>query len=54
MLFLILLLRYALIIAELYCMRKDAMSWEALKENVGFMVLVRVQDVILLFTYLML
>ena len=53
MLFLVLLLKYALIIAELSCMRKDAMSWEAPKENVGFMVLVSVQAVILLFTYLM-
>ena len=49
-----LLLGYALIIAELSCMRKDAVSWEAAKENVGFMVLVRVQAVILLFTHLML
>ena len=54
MLFLILLLGYALIIVELCCMRKDAVSWEVAKENVGFMVLVRVQAVILLFTYLML
>ena len=50
MLFLILLLGYALIIVELPCMRKDAVSWEAPKENVGFMALVRVQAVILLFT----
>ena len=49
-----LLLGYALIIVELSCMRKDAVSREAPKENVGFMVLVRVQAVILLFTYLML
>ena len=56
MLFFILLLGYALIIIELSCMRKDAVSWEAPKENVGFMVLVRVQAVthVLLFTYLML
>ena len=49
-------LEYALIIIELSCMRKDAVSWEAPKENVGFMVLVRVQAVthVLLFTYLML
>ena len=53
MLFLILLIEYALIIVELSCMRKDAVSCEAPKENVGFMVLVRVQAVILLFTYLM-
>ena len=52
MLFLILLLEYALIIVELSCMRKDAMSWEAPKENVGFIALVRVQAVILLSTYL--
>ena len=52
MLFLILLLGYALIIVELSYMRKDATSWEAPKENVGFMVLVRVQAVILLFIYL--
>ena len=45
-----LLFGYALIIVELSCMRKDATSWEALKENVGFMALVRVQAVILLFT----
>ena len=50
MLFLILLLEYALIIVELSCMQKDAVSWEALKVNVGFMILVRVQAVILLFT----
>ena len=50
MLFLILLPEYALVIVELPCMRKDAMSWEAPKENVGFMALVRVQAVILLFT----
>ena len=48
MLFLILLLEYALIIAELSCMQKDAVSWEAPKENVGFIALVRVQAVILL------
>ena len=52
--FLILLLEYALIIVELSCMRKDAVSCEAPKENVGFMVLVPVQAVILLFTHLML
>ena len=52
--FLILLLEYALIIVELSSMRKDAVSWEAPKENVGFMVLVCVQAIILLFTYLML
>ena len=46
--FLILSLEYALIIVELLCMRKDAVSWEALKENVGFITLVRVQAVILL------
>ena len=46
MLFLILLLGYTSIIIELSCMRKDAVSWEAPKENVGFMVLVRVQAVI--------
>ena len=54
MLFLMLLLGYALIIVELSCMRKDVVSWEAPKENVGFIALVRVQAVILLFTYLML
>ena len=54
MLFLILLLEYALIIVELFCMRKDAVSWEAPKENVGFMVSVRVRAVITLLTYLML
>ena len=52
--FLILLLEYALITAELSCMRKDAVSCEAPKENFGFIALVRVQAVILLFTYLML
>ena len=52
MLFLILLLEYALIIVELSCMRKDTVSWEAPKENVGFIALVRVQAVILLSTYL--
>ena len=52
MLFLILLLEYALIIVVLYCMRKDAVGREALKENVGFIALVRVQAVILLSTYL--
>ena len=52
MLFLILLLEYALIIVELSCMRKDAMSCEAPKENVGFIALVHVQAVthVLLFT----
>ena len=49
-----LLFGYALIIVELSCMRKDAVSWEGPNENFGFMVLVRVQAVILLFTYLML
>ena len=49
-----LLFGYALIIVELLCMRKDAVSCEAAKENVGFIALVRVQAVILLFTYLML
>ena len=53
MLFFILLLGYALIIIELSCMRKDAVSWEARKKNVGFMVPVRVQAVTLLFTLLM-
>ena len=52
MLLLILLLEYALIIVELSCMRKDAVSWETPKENVGFIALVRVQAVILLSTYL--
>ena len=52
--FLILLLEYAFIIVELSCMRKDAVSCEAPKENVGFMALVCVQAVIFLFTYLML
>ena len=47
---LILLLEYSFIIVELSCMRNDAVSWEAAKENVGFMVLVRVQAVILFFT----
>ena len=32
MLFLILLLEYALIIVELSCMRKDAVGWESLRE----------------------
>ena len=41
-------------IFELSCMLTDAVSWDALKENVGFRVLVRVQAVVLLFTYLML
>ena len=52
MLFLILLLEYALITVELSCMQKDAVSCEAAKENVGFIALVRVQAVILLSTYL--
>ena len=52
MLLLILLLEYALIIVELSCMQKDAVSCEAPKENVGFIALVRVQAVILLSTYL--
>ena len=52
MLFLILSRGYALIIVELSCMRKDAVSCEAPKENVGFIALVRVRAVILLSTYL--
>ena len=52
MLFLILLLEYALFIVELSCMRKDATSCEVPKENVGFIALVRVQAVIILSTYL--
>ena len=52
MLFLMLLLGYALTTVELSCMRKDAVSRESPKENVGFIALVRVQAVILLSTYL--
>ena len=54
MLLTMLFLGCTVIIFELSCMLTNAVSREALKEKVGFMVLVRAQAVITPLTFLML